>query len=122
MSVQQVSSEPLEVSVSGDSLQSNQVSQLQRHGYLFGKKLTASLSPFLHNVIYQDLGLKWGQVRLDSADIPGFLELAQHPDFYGTSTHSLTQLSTLSWMSSSTKMNRRLSYHAQQSRHHPIPR
>lgn len=89
MSVQQVSSEPLEVSVSGDSLQSNQVSQLQRHGYLFGKKLTASLSPFLHNVIYQDLGLKWGQVRLDSADIPGFLELAQHPDFYGT-FHSLT--------------------------------
>jgi quinate dehydrogenase len=87
MSVQQVSSE--QGSVSGDSLQSNQVSQLQRHGYLFGKKLTASLSPFLHNVIYQDLGLKWGQVRLDSADIPGFLELARHPDFYGT-FHSLT--------------------------------
>ncbi|KAG5808302.1 hypothetical protein H9Q74_007088 [Fusarium xylarioides] len=84
MSVQQISSEQGS-SVSGDSLQSNQVSQLQRHGYLFGKKLTASLSPFLHNVIYQDLGLKWGQVRLDSADIPGFLELAQHPDFYGAS-------------------------------------
>lgn len=87
MSVQQASSE--QGFVSGDSLQSNQVSQLQRHGYLFGKKLTASLSPFLHNVIYQDLGLKWGQVRLDSADIPGFLELAQHPDFYGT-FHSLS--------------------------------
>jgi quinate dehydrogenase len=77
MSVQQTSYP------SGDSLQSNQVSQLERHGYLFGKKLTASLSPFLHNVIYQDLGLNWGQVRLDSADIPGFLKLAQHPDFYG---------------------------------------
>ncbi|CAG7563863.1 unnamed protein product [Fusarium equiseti] len=79
MSVQQTSYP------SGDSLQSNQVSQLERHGYLFGKKLTASLSPFLHNVIYQDLGLNWGQVRLDSADIPGFLKLAQHPDFYGAS-------------------------------------
>ncbi|KAH7238164.1 hypothetical protein BKA59DRAFT_495070 [Fusarium tricinctum] len=83
MSVQQVSSSYS--SPSGDSLQSNQVSQLERHGYLFGKKLTASLSPFLHNVIYQDLGLKWGQVRLDSADIDGFLKLAQHPDFYGAS-------------------------------------
>ncbi|KAF5025995.1 hypothetical protein F66182_1897 [Fusarium sp. NRRL 66182] len=29
--------------------------------------------------------LKWGQVRLDSADIPGFLNLAQHADFYGAS-------------------------------------
>lgn len=78
-------------SPSGDSLQSNQVSQLERHGYLFGKKLTASLSPFLHNVIYQDLGLNWGQVRLDSADIPGFLKLAQHPDFYGISIHLLNR-------------------------------
>ena len=78
MSVQQQQTYP-----SGDSLQSNQVSQLERHGYLFGKKLTASLSPFLHNVVYQDLGLNWGQVRLDSADIPAFLKLAEHPDFYG---------------------------------------
>ncbi|KAH6895975.1 hypothetical protein B0T10DRAFT_545565 [Thelonectria olida] len=70
---------------SGDSLSSNEVSQLDRHGYLFGKKLTNSLSPFFHNVIYRDLGLRWGQVRLDSADIPAFLELAQHRDFYGAS-------------------------------------
>ncbi|KAM5347674.1 hypothetical protein ACJ41O_007498 [Fusarium nematophilum] len=70
---------------SGDSLAAYEVSRLQRHGYLFGKKLTNSLSPFLHNVIYQELGLRWGQVRLDSADIPSFLKLAQHPDFYGAS-------------------------------------
>lgn len=70
---------------SGDSLASNQVSQLDRHGYLFGKKLTHSLSPFFHNVVYRDLGLRWGQVRLDSADIPSFLELARHQDFYGAS-------------------------------------
>ncbi|KAI8723085.1 Shikimate-dh-N domain-containing protein [Fusarium sp. LHS14.1] len=70
---------------SGDSLASCEVSRLERHGYLFGKKLANSLSPFLHNVIYQDLELRWGQVRLDSADIPSFLKLAQHPDFYGAS-------------------------------------
>lgn len=87
MSVQQQQTYP-----SGDSLQSNQVSQLQRHGYLFGKKLTASLSPFLHNVVYQDLGLNWGQVRLDSADIPAFLKLAQHPDFYGKSLSSIVSI------------------------------
>lgn len=68
---------------SGDSLVSTEVSQLQKHGYLFGKKITNSLSPFLHNVIYQDLGLRWGQVRLDSADIASFLELIRHQDFYG---------------------------------------
>jgi quinate dehydrogenase len=87
MSVQQITFSP-----TGDSLQTNQVSQLGRHGYLFGKKLTASLSPFLHDVIYKALGYNWGQVRLDSADIEGFLQLAQHPDFYGTSlthTHQL---------------------------------
>ncbi|UZP41602.1 hypothetical protein NXS19_009418 [Fusarium pseudograminearum] len=80
MSVQQITSSP-----TGDSLQTSQVSQLERHGYLFGKKLTASLSPFLHDVIYKALGYNWGQVRLDSADIDGFLKLAQHPDFYGAS-------------------------------------
>lgn len=75
--------EEISSSLSGDSLAPDQVSQLDRHGYLFGKKLTASLSPFLHNVVYQDLSLRWGQVRLDSADIPSFLKLAQHPNFYG---------------------------------------
>lgn len=89
MSVQQQQTYP-----SGDSLQSNQVSQLERHGYLFGKKLTASLSPFLHNVVYQDLGLNWGQVRLDSADIPAFLKLAEHPDFYGTFLSSIVPMNS----------------------------
>lgn len=77
MSVQSV------VYPSGDSLVSTQVSLLEKHGYLFGQKITNSLSPFLHNVIYQHLGLKWGQVRLDSADMAGFLQLIQHRDFYG---------------------------------------
>ena len=62
-----------------------QVAALDRHGYLFGQKLKQSLSPMLHSVVYQELGLNWGQIRLDSADMPLFLELMQHPKFYGTS-------------------------------------
>lgn len=70
-----------------------ETSQLDCHGYLFGKKLTNSWSPFLHSVIYEDLGLNWGQVRLDSDDIPLFLKLAQHPQFYGK--HLKSQLPML---------------------------
>ncbi|KAF5002234.1 hypothetical protein FGRMN_540 [Fusarium graminum] len=99
MSVQQVSSSH----PSGDSLHPEQISQLDRHGYLFGKKLTASLSPFLHNVIYQDLGLKWGQIRLDSADINGFLELAQHPDFYGASVTMPNKVSIIPYLEELTE-------------------
>ncbi|TQV96938.1 hypothetical protein V2A60_000424 [Cordyceps javanica] len=56
---------------------------LNRHGYLFGQHIQHSWSPYLHQIIYEDLGLKWAQLRLDSADIGQFLELAQHPRFYG---------------------------------------
>ena len=60
-----------------------EVQGLDRHGYLFGLKLTHSWSPYLHDVIYKHLGLSWGQVRLDSADMDLFLRLVQHPDFFG---------------------------------------
>lgn len=59
------------------------VDHLDRHGYLFGQKLTASMSPLLHDVVYQNLGLNWAQVRLDSTDMDLFLKLRQHPKFYG---------------------------------------
>jgi quinate dehydrogenase len=62
-----------------------ETTRLERHGYLFGQKLTNSMSPFLHSVIYEQLGLNWAQVRLDSADMDLFLRLIRHPDFYGTS-------------------------------------
>ncbi|CAK7200579.1 Quinate dehydrogenase [Sporothrix eucalyptigena] len=61
------------------------VAHLDKHGYLFGKKLTASLSPFLHDVVYSNIGVNWGQVRFDSADIATFLQLVQDPNFYGAS-------------------------------------
>ncbi|RYP38379.1 hypothetical protein DL768_010789 [Monosporascus sp. mg162] len=47
----------------------SRVANLDRHSYLFGKKITHSLSPFLHSVVYDDLKLNWGQLRLDSDDM-----------------------------------------------------
>ena len=58
---------------------------LDRHGFLFGKKITKSLSPYLHGVVYGELGLNWAQVRLDSDDMESFLQLIKHPQFYGKS-------------------------------------
>lgn len=59
--------------------------QLDRHGYLFGQKITHSLSPFLHQLVYDRLGLAWSQIRLDSCDMQQFLQLVQDPAFYGAS-------------------------------------
>ncbi|KAI3394604.1 hypothetical protein diail_2527 [Diaporthe ilicicola] len=74
------------------------VDHLDRHGYLFGQKITASLSPLLHDVVYQEIGLNWAQVRLDSTDMDLFLQLRQHPKFYGaavTMPHKVAILSHL---------------------------
>ena len=60
------------------------IDQLDKHGFLFGQKLTASMSPLLHDVVYQGLGLNWEQLRLDSTDMDLFLKLIRHPKFYGT--------------------------------------
>lgn len=61
-----------------------ELTKLDRHGYLFGKKLAASYSPDLHAVIYRNLNLRWAQFRLDSDDIASFLERTRHPRFYGS--------------------------------------
>ncbi|KAL1873488.1 Quinate dehydrogenase [Diaporthe australafricana] len=74
------------------------VDHLDKHGYLFGQKITASLSPLLHDVVYQEIGLNWAQVRLDSTDMDLFLQLRQHPNFYGaavTMPHKVAILSHL---------------------------
>ncbi|KAK8064582.1 hypothetical protein PG994_007220 [Apiospora phragmitis] len=44
--------------------------QLDRHGYLFGLKIQASMSPLFHKTIYGELGLRWEQKLFESADIP----------------------------------------------------
>ncbi|KAH7079900.1 hypothetical protein BKA63DRAFT_505270 [Paraphoma chrysanthemicola] len=61
------------------------VSQVERHGYLFGHPIAHSMSPLLHQTIYDNLGLDWSQFPLDSTNMPLFLELIKHPQFYGAS-------------------------------------
>ncbi|RYP66878.1 hypothetical protein DL769_005910 [Monosporascus sp. CRB-8-3] len=63
----------------------SRVANLDRHSYLFGKKVTHSLSPFLHSVVYDDLKLNWAQLRLDSDDMDLLLQLLRHPRCYGAS-------------------------------------
>ncbi|EEY22400.1 quinate dehydrogenase [Verticillium alfalfae VaMs.102] len=65
-----------------NTIKAERCEAVERHGYLFGQKITHSLSPFLHGTIYNEIGLKWEQTRLDSADIPMFLELIKDPNFY----------------------------------------
>ncbi|KAI1146848.1 NAD(P)-binding protein [Nemania diffusa] len=64
---------------------SSQVGTLDRHGYIFGVKLAASLSPQFHQAIFNDLSWRWEQFRLDSDDIPNFLNLLQDPKCFGAS-------------------------------------
>lgn len=57
---------------------------VERHGYLFGHPIAHSLSPLLHQTIYDGIGLPWSQFPLDSTDMDLFLRLREDPRFYGT--------------------------------------
>lgn len=59
------------------------VSKVERHGYLFGHPIAHSMSPLLHQTVYDGLGLKWSQFPLDSLDVDLFLRLREDPNFYG---------------------------------------
>lgn len=56
---------------------------LDRVGYLFGHPITHSMSPLLHQTVYDGLGLNWAQLPLDSTDIDHFSKLIRDPKFYG---------------------------------------
>lgn len=43
-----------------------------------------SMSPLLHQTVYNGLGLNWAQLPLESTDMSLFLKLIQDPKFYGT--------------------------------------
>lgn len=58
---------------------------VERHGYLFGHPIAHSMSPLLHQTVYDGLGLKWSQFPLDSLDMDLFLRLREDPRFYGKS-------------------------------------
>ncbi|KAI5917922.1 hypothetical protein F4810DRAFT_629552 [Camillea tinctor] len=74
------------------------IQRLDRHGYLFGQKIAASMSPLLHGTIYAELGLKWEQLRLDSADIPRFLELIKDPRCFGSSVTMPNKVAIMSYL------------------------
>ncbi|PTB36484.1 Quinate dehydrogenase [Trichoderma asperellum] len=76
---------------------------LDKHGYLFGKKLTHSLSPFLHQVIYDHLNLHWSQLRLDSSDIQLFLDLVQHPSCFGASVTMPNKVAIIPYLDEMTE-------------------
>jgi quinate dehydrogenase len=61
------------------------VTHVERHGYLFGHPIAHSMSPLLHQTVYDNLGLNWSQIPLDSTDMNLFLDLIKHPSFYGAS-------------------------------------
>ncbi|KAJ9649709.1 Quinate dehydrogenase [Coniosporium apollinis] len=56
---------------------------LDRVGYLFGHPIAHSMSPLLHQTVYDSIGLKWSQLLLDSTNMDHFLELIKDPKFYG---------------------------------------
>ncbi|GAB0138418.1 Quinate dehydrogenase [Epichloe bromicola] len=80
----------------------DQKARLDRHGFLFGQKIAHSLSPYLHQLVYDHLGMKWGQIRLDSADMQQFLQLARHPSFYGASVTMPNKVAVLSHLDEMT--------------------
>ncbi|KAJ4368006.1 Quinate dehydrogenase [Neocucurbitaria cava] len=63
----------------------SEISQVERHGYLFGHPISHSMSPLLHKTVYDNLGLNWAQYPMDSIDMNLFLQRIQHPQFYGAS-------------------------------------
>lgn len=71
---------------------------VEKHGYLFGQKITNSYSPLLHGSIYKNLGLDWEQYRLDSADISYFLELVKDPRCYGSAVTMPNKVAILPYL------------------------
>ncbi|KAL1619348.1 Quinate dehydrogenase [Diplodia seriata] len=57
----------------------------ERFGYLFGHPIAHSMSPLLHQTVYDGIGLNWEQLYLDSTDMQDFLERIKDPRFYGAS-------------------------------------
>lgn len=55
----------------------------ERVGYLFGHPIAHSMSPLLHQTVYDGIGLNWEQLPLDSTDMLDFLERIKDPRFYG---------------------------------------
>lgn len=60
-----------------------ETSHLERFGFLFGYPIAHSLSPLLHQTVFQNLGLNWDYFPLPSTDVDSFLKLVRDPRCYG---------------------------------------
>ncbi|KAG6001519.1 hypothetical protein E4U43_001305 [Claviceps pusilla] len=70
-----------------------------RHSFLFGQHITHSLSPFLHQLIYEELGLPWRQIRLDSSDVEGFVRrVRDDPACFGASVTMPNKVAVLAYL------------------------
>lgn len=61
------------------------VDHLEKHGYLFGYPIAHSMSPLMHQTVFDGLGLKWSQQLLPSTDMDHFLQLLRDPRLFGSS-------------------------------------
>lgn len=66
------------------SCQAPRTEHLDGAGYLFGYPIAHSLSPLLHQTIFESLGLKWDYFLLSSTDIQQFLRLVRSSRCYGS--------------------------------------
>lgn len=57
--------------------------QSEKVGVLFGCPIAHSLSPLLHQTIYDTLGLKWDFSLFESMDMPQFLDFIRDPRCFG---------------------------------------
>ncbi|KAI0144449.1 quinate dehydrogenase [Xylariaceae sp. FL1272] len=77
--------------------------QPRRHGYLFGQKIAASMSPPFHQTIFDSLSMPWMQQRLDSADIPSFLNLLADSSCFGSSVTMPNKVAIMPYLDSLTE-------------------
>ncbi|WPG99367.1 Hypothetical protein R9X50_00218100 [Acrodontium crateriforme] len=61
------------------------VDKLDKHGYLFGYPIAHSMSPLMHQTVFNGLGLNWSQQLLPSTDMDQFLQLIRDPRLFGSS-------------------------------------
>lgn len=65
------------------------ISKREKFGLLFGYPIAHSYSPLMHQTVYNNIGYNWQQFLFESTDMSQFLEIRQHPQFYGQSLRTV---------------------------------
>lgn len=67
------------------------ISKREKFGLLFGYPIAHSYSPLMHQTVYDNIGYNWQQFLFESTDMSQFLEIRQHPQFYGQSSTNCSE-------------------------------